>query len=68
MKANELMVGDWVKFDEVICSVDEVRLDGTVTLTSMNTGLTSVDGSQVEDMLGFLRTRKKMLEKEFEEL
>ena len=49
MKANEIMIGDWVKFDEDICSVDEVRLDGAVVLTSMNTDLTSVDGSQVED-------------------
>lgn len=49
MKVNELMIGDWVKFDEDICSVDEVRLDGTVVLTSMNTDLTSIDGSQVED-------------------
>ena len=49
MKSEELMIGDWVKFDEDICLVDEVRLDGTVVLTSMNTDLTSVDGSQVED-------------------
>ena len=49
MDAKDLMVGDWVKFDGDICSVDEVRLDGTVVLTSMNTDLTSVDGSQVED-------------------
>ena len=43
------MIGDWVKFDEDICSVDEVRLDGTVVLTSMDTDLTSIDGSQIED-------------------
>lgn len=70
MKANELMIGDWVKFDEDICIVDEVRVDGTVVLTSINTDLTSVDGSQVEDeeIEPIPLTREILVKNEFQQI
>ena len=47
MKAKNLMLGDLIQFDKDICVVEEVRIDGTVVLVSLNTGLTSIDGDQV---------------------
>lgn len=47
MNAKDLMLGDFVQFDKDICIVEEVRIDGTVVLVSLNTGLTSIDGDQV---------------------
>ncbi len=47
MNAKDLMLGDFVQFDKDVCIVEEVRVDGTVVLVSLNTDLTSIDGDQV---------------------
>jgi hypothetical protein len=47
MKPEELMIGDFVLYDDNICIVDEIRVDNTAVLTALNTDITSIDGDQV---------------------
>ena len=47
MKVEELMVEDFVLYNNDICIVDEIRVDNTVVLTALNTDVTSIDGDQV---------------------
>lgn len=48
MEVCNLMIGDFVRFDEDTCVIEELRVDGTAVLVAMNTDLTSVDGDQVD--------------------
>ena len=48
MNVYDLMIGDFVRFDEDTCVIEELRVDGTAVLVAMNTDLTSVDGDQVD--------------------
>ena len=47
MTSKELMVGDFMLYNDDICIVDEIRVDNTAVLTALNTDVTSIDGDQV---------------------
>lgn len=64
MDCKDLMIGDLVQFDEDTCVIEELRVDGTAVLVAMNTGLTSVDGDQVDvDELSPIPITNDILEK-----
>lgn len=47
MDAKDLMIGNFMLYNDDVCIIDEIRVDNTVVLTALNTDVTSIDGDQV---------------------
>ena len=69
MKANELMIGDFMLYNDDICIVDEIRVDNTTVLTALNTDVTSIDGDQVSvDEIMPIPLTEEILDKNFKDI